>query len=194
MGAVSCCESSESKSSRHGCAGNYTDASKGKTGISVENVSSAIPMSKMAALSCQPELDYPNGSKYQGETTDDEQRDGFGRLTFPEGSELVGDWRANKVNGIARIIHVEGDVIEGTWKDNLVTKGSGKFINSDGIPWDGFTFEDSPRAIGIDFIPNGPVYIGQMKGAIRDGVGYLVFIGGALYKVASDLAGHIQEQ
>lgn len=182
MGASSCCEANNSKSERFGCGG-FSDVSKGKSGISVESVSSVIPLSKLAALSCQPSISYPNGCKYQGEVTDDEQRDGFGRMVFPEGSELVGDWCANKVCGMARIIHVEGDLIEGIWEDNLITKGNGKFINSESIPWDGFSFEGTPRSIGIDFTEDGPVYIGQMKGPMKDGVGYLIHVDGSQYKV-----------
>ena len=182
MGTVSCCEAGTLSKN---CG--YTTKTDGsqlrKEGLLSESVSTVIPQCKLAALACQPVVDYPNGSKYQGETNDADQRHGFGRVVLADGSELLGDWQANKVKGLARLVLADGDLIEGTWSDSLVVKGKGKFLSAEGVHWDGFAHEGQAREVGVDFSADGPVYVGQFLGGERDGQGCLLLPDGSSYKV-----------
>lgn len=183
MGAVNCNETNCRGKESFGCAGNSTEVD-GRPGFSIKCPDHTIPLSKMASISSLEAITYKNGGRYQGELTDNNARDGFGRLTLAEGTQVVGDWTANKLNGVAKIVTSSGDIIEGRWTDGLMDREHAKFINGDAVPWNGFDFGGKSRAFGLDFVEDGPVYIGQIKGINRNGMGFLIHNDGSVYKVA----------
>lgn len=183
MGSVNCKDTSCGIDKALGC-NNREGENRENSGIAIKGVNKSLSMANMACITSQPVVKYRNNTKYQGEVTDSDERDGFGRLIFPDGSELVGEWGNNKLNGPALISLSSGDIIEGEWKDNSLCKDSAKFFYPDGVSWDGFSFEGSPRTMAIDFNEEGPIYIGQFKSTDRNGMGHFFRADGSVYRVA----------
>jgi len=79
--------------------------------------------------------------KYKGEITNGKPN-GFGVLTFPDGSYYVGEFKDGEENGQGTYIHPIGDKYVGEWKGGRLWNGReydkdgniiGKFVNGEVI-------------------------------------------------------------
>lgn len=63
-------------------------------------------------------LHYGNGSVYEGEVVNG-QREGFGKIVFPDGGVYEGEWKNNKMNGKGTLLYANGNkAYEGEWLDD----------------------------------------------------------------------------
>ena len=54
---------------------------------------------------------------YEGEGRGDE-RSGYGRMTYADGSVYEGRWRHDKRDGKGKLTRPDGSAVEGEWKDD----------------------------------------------------------------------------
>ena len=78
---------------------------------------------------------YPNGSSYEGEWLNG-KRNGYGTYKFYYGDKYEGEWLNGKENGQGTYIHSDGAIYKGEWKDGM-EHGQGTYIYSDGGKYEG---------------------------------------------------------
>ncbi|CDW87191.1 morn repeat-containing protein [Stylonychia lemnae] len=71
------------------------------------------------------------GSKYTGETNDQGQKHGGGKLVYIDGSNYQGAWRNGKREGYGEFTNKDGTVYKGQWSNDM-KNGDGKLIQADG--------------------------------------------------------------
>ena len=83
---------------------------------------------------CVGELNWSNG-KYVGEISNS-KRNGYGTMTWANGSNYVGEWEDGKIHGKGVRTWPSGDKYSGQWK-NGEEDGYGTYIWSDGEKYAG---------------------------------------------------------
>lgn len=84
------------------------------------------------ALERRPCATLENGAKYEGQwNKSTNEREGYGKQVWADGSMYEGSWKLSKANGKGRLIHADGDTYEGEWKDDKA-HGYGVYIHTDG--------------------------------------------------------------
>ncbi|MGY8949370.1 MAG: retroviral-like aspartic protease family protein [Flavobacteriales bacterium] len=84
---------------------------------------------------CDKEVQFTN-AKYVGCTDVENQMDGFGKLTFDDGSIYEGYFKKNKRDGFGKLTSADGNNYEGDWvKDEK--DGFGKYKSADGNTYEG---------------------------------------------------------
>jgi len=82
--------------------------------------------------------------------------DGFGELTFSDGSIYTGQLQNNVMAGRGRILKPNGDIYHGEWVGNRA-QGNGIFASSDGNYLDGQWTQDEQNGFGKNSWNNGEI-------------------------------------
>ena len=93
---------------------------------------------------CDKEVQFTN-AKYVGCTDVENQMDGFGKLTFDDGSIYEGYFKKNKRDGFGKLTSADGNNYEGDWvKDEK--DGFGKYKSADGNTYEG-TYKNNMKLL-----------------------------------------------
>ncbi len=85
---------------------------------------------------CDKKIDFTN-AKYVGCTDVENQMNGFGKLTFNDGSIYEGYFKKNNRNGFGKLKYTDGSSYEGDWV-NGEKDGFGKYTDTDGDTYEGY--------------------------------------------------------
>jgi len=110
----------------------------------------------------------------------DNKRNGYGTLTFPDGSSYVGDWKDDQKNGEGTYTSPDDSIYVGYWKDNK-RNGYGTYTFPDGASYVGNWENDKMNGYGTYTSPDGSSYVGDWKDGDMDGKGTLTFPDGSSY-------------
>jgi 1-phosphatidylinositol-4-phosphate 5-kinase len=70
-------------------------------------------------LFCQGVKRYSCGTTYHGEFNQDQEREGYGILTFSSGEVYEGEWKANSINGFGSWSSTDGRSFIGIWNNGI---------------------------------------------------------------------------
>ncbi|MGY8715764.1 MAG: protein kinase domain-containing protein [Candidatus Poseidoniales archaeon] len=149
------------------------------------------------------EINYPDGSRYEGEIINDEKY-GQGIYKFPNETKYIGEWKNGKYHGqgihtFADNSRYEGEFKEGKFNGQGIRNFSdngryeGNFIDGkkqgqgiykfpDGAEYDGQWKADKFHGQGSRTFPDGGKYEGNWKDGVADGTGTYSFVDGGWYE------------
>lgn len=108
------------------------------------------------------------------------KKEGVGSLKVKDGTYVIGNWKNDKLNGIASITYPAGGSYTGDFiDDKKVGYGKEKFIN--GTTYEGDYANDTPNGKGIFTYSNGETYSGDVKNGHREGYGIYKAYNGQMY-------------
>ncbi|PFH34275.1 MORN repeat-containing protein [Besnoitia besnoiti] len=151
----------------------------------------------------RPAVTLKSGAVYVGQWKD-MQRDGHGKLVWPEGetyegsfklnecdgegvwtdgkgNTFEGQWRKNRINGAGKFTHADGSVYEGQWKDD-VKNGEGKETWGDGTVFEGEFVNGDKQGRGKITFPDGSNYEGTFANDVFEGKGVYRWANGRMYE------------
>lgn len=76
-------------------------------------------------------------------------KDGFGRLTWADGSVYEGMFQADQMSGTGQMKQANGDVYQGEWRNNMAN-GLGTFVDSQGSTYSGQWEDDLQHGAGVE--------------------------------------------
>ena len=117
---------------------------------------------------------------YEGEVKNGEAN-GKGKITFPDGSSLEGNFKNNINVGNVKVIYSNGDIYEGSWK-NGVADGLGIIILPDGTKYEGEFKGGKNSGKGKRTWPDGSIHEGEYKNDNADGYGIETNADGSKYE------------
>jgi hypothetical protein len=106
-------------------------------------------------------MTYPDGHKYVGEWKNGKYN-GQGTSTYPDGGKYVGRWKDDKRNGQGTFTYPDGGKYVGRWKDGK-EHGQGTFTYPDGGKYVGRWKDDKRNGQGTFTYPDGGKYVGRWK-------------------------------
>lgn len=123
----------------------------------------------------QKKIVYTNGSTYDGEVNDHDQRNGEGKLTFSDGREYVGMFKDDMMDGEGTYTFPNGLKQEGMFSKNL-PNGKGKLSNSEtGEYYEGDYVNNKKHGSGTYNFANGDKYVGKWEDDMRNGSGNMTW-------------------
>ena len=114
---------------------------------------------------------FASGAKYDGDYVDG-KREGKGVFYFSDGKKYVGDFRDNKLHGNGILYNPNGIVLySGKWENNQRAESSASGTSS------------LPKMVMTEIkMPNGDVYVGEVKDNKKHGVGTYYYANGNRYE------------
>ena len=125
---------------------------------------------------------FENGCIYEGDWDDVNQRHGYGKYTWNDGSEYIGNWAYNRAQGYGKLTYVGGDVFEGNW-ENDKANGYGEYRQRNGIVYKGNWLNDKQHGKGFETLSSTANYQGDYVDGKKQGFGRLNFDDKAFYEV-----------
>ncbi len=120
--------------------------------------------------------------KYVGELKDNDL-DGKGKFTWPDGNEYSGDWFQGKRHGKGKFIWKNGTEYIGDWKDDKSTgKGTYIWTDRDEKEYSGEVKEGKFHGSGVMIYTTGDKYSGSWNYGQKHGKGSYTFKDGTVYK------------
>jgi len=112
------------------------------------------------------------GHLYEGEVNDDGQmkRDGYGRLTWPDGHTFQGEFVAGETCGLGRRAWPTGHAFSGM-EQKGAKHGLGIYTWPDGRRYEGEFRFDVKDGVGLMRWPNDRCYLGEWKQGLQNGEG-----------------------
>ncbi|XP_060082518.1 MORN repeat-containing protein 4-like [Ylistrum balloti] len=97
---------------------------------------------------------YPDGSEYNGEWSEDGQRQGYGHMKFPDGAQYYGMFVNGLCEGLGVMVFSDNSRYEGEFQQGKFS-GMGAFLRCDGMKFEGEFQEGKIRGQGIVTFPDG---------------------------------------
>ena len=91
---------------------------------------------------------YTSGSSYEGEQNEAGYLHGFGKFTWPDGSEYYGQWHENLMHGFGCITYSDGSYYRGHFVNNSF-EGFGVRVWADGQEYQGWWYRNKKHGYGI---------------------------------------------
>ena len=82
-------------------------------------------------------MDLENGQRYEGELNKSGEREGRGKLFFPNGSYFEGNWLKDRYHGYGRHIEAFRDIVYEGYFESGLKQGEGKLTQADGETYEG---------------------------------------------------------
>ena len=98
-------------------------------------------------------IDYNDGY-YDGDVNCDEERHGYGKCVWDDGTYYVGDWRNDEMNCQGELVFASGDYYKGSFQDGEFN-GYGYFRYSNGNTYEGYWSHDDWHGSGKLIQSNG---------------------------------------
>lgn len=124
---------------------------------------------------------YKDKSFYKGFFNKNWEKEGFGILILPDGSQYEGFFSKDEMSGKGRIINSEGFYYEGEFKNNRAN-GYGKYINLDGTTYVGFWLDDKQNGFGEEFFNDESKYEGNYVNGKKTGKGKFIWSEDSFYE------------
>lgn len=113
-------------------------------------------------------------SAYEGQLNESGQREGRGRVTFTNGSEYEGEFKADEYHGFGRKVDSNGDGYEGQFREGVM-HGEGTMWYSSGDVYKGSWQHGLYHGNGVYTEAAGDTYSGEWKKGVREGRGIKTF-------------------
>lgn len=91
---------------------------------------------------------YPDGSEYNGEWSDEGQRDGYGVMKFSDGSQYYGAFLKGLCEGNGIMVFADHSRYEGEFRNGKFN-GFGVFVRSDGMKYEGQFQDGKIQGLGL---------------------------------------------
>ena len=122
-----------------------------------------------------------NNLIYKGTWNEENQKEGFGEILFPDGGKFEGFFKNDMMNGRGRLINSQGDFYEGEFKNDKANN-YGKYISGEGIRYAGFWMDDKQHGKGEETYIDGSKYIGYFENGEKSGKGKFSWPDGSIYE------------
>ena len=123
-----------------------------------------------------------NKFKYVGQLKDNDLQ-GKGTLTWPDGNVYAGDWMEGQRHGSGKFVWKNGTEYIGDWRNDKSTgKGTYTWVDRDEKKYIGDVKDDKFHGSGVMFYANGDKYSGSWVNGKRHGKGTYTFNDGTAYK------------
>ena len=123
---------------------------------------------------CFGKYTYHDGNDYVGEFKDG-KRNGHGAATFADGNKYIGEWKDGKRNGQGTFTFADGAKYVGEFKDDM-RNGQGTYTFASGstlVKYVGELKDNKRNGQGTLTFTNGDKYVGEFKEELRNGQGTL---------------------
>jgi len=121
---------------------------------------------KMTGLTPPDEWKYPPPNSTGGfmykKICEENQQNGQGIITYPNGEKYVGELKDGKFHGKGTITYPDGSIYVGEFKDDK-KNGQGTFTFPDGYKIVGEFKDGVPNGQGTLTLPSGTKYVGELK-------------------------------
>lgn len=133
----------------------------------------------------RPKHQFRSGAVYVGQWSSNE-REGFGRQTWPDGAQYEGCWSASAASGPGRFKFPDGSVYLGQWRGNRF-HGLGAYYLADGSTYRGSWVHGVCEGMGVEIraqegtdIP-AATYWGRFSRGVKEGPGVCRWDEGSKY-------------
>lgn len=126
---------------------------------------------------------YPDGSIFEGEFANGEQKEG--ELRFTSGTVYSGEFVGSQPHGQGSVTYASSASYVGSFAKGL-KEGFGTFTSSDGSRYEGEWSRDAVTGIGRMAYADGRCYDGQWENGLRHGQGMCTYPNGSTYVGAWD--------
>ena len=116
------------------------------------------------------QIDYPDGSKYNGYYGPEWTKEGFGILIHKDGSKYEGMFKNDLAEGRGRLILAKGDYYEGEFSKDKAN-GHGKYVSVEGEIYIGYWTNDKQHGKGELLLKDGSRYEGFFQFGLKSGKG-----------------------
>ena len=107
------------------------------------------------------QIEIEGGLEYEGQVdSKTQERTGYGRLKWPDGSYFEGYWVEGKAEGRGVFKTAEDDILEGVWRKDQAT-GLAVFRHHEGSTYKGYLREDAQNGRGIELWSDCSYYNGE---------------------------------
>lgn len=127
------------------------------------------------------EIEYTDGSRYEGMITEDYEWTGRGKCFFADGDFYEGEVSNNSCNGVGTLAYNNGDKYTGQFVDGE-RHGSGVYVSNNGDVYEGEFLHNCRSGFGTYRVVVGDVYVGYFKDGVPHGKGEYSFATGDSYK------------
>lgn len=100
------------------------------------------------------EVEYDAGDRYAGDWNIEGKREGFGVLTFADGSKYSGQFEAGVASGIGMVVFADYSTYEGEWEHDRFN-GFGIWVSAAGFKFEGQFATSEPKGFGKFTFPGG---------------------------------------
>eukprot|EP00440_Ansanella_granifera_P050266 gb/GFBE01054483.1/.p1 GENE.gb/GFBE01054483.1/~~gb/GFBE01054483.1/.p1 ORF type:complete len:482 (+),score=80.86 gb/GFBE01054483.1/:1-1446(+) len=140
---------------------------------------------ELRGMGPRPAHRFQSGAVYQGQWSGN-QREGFGKQTWPDGARYEGFWSGSSANGPGRFRFPDGSVYLGQWRGNRF-HGLGAYYTADGSAYRGQWVHGLCEGLGVE-IRSGQedgqpaaTYWGNFFRGAKDGPGMCKWDEGSKY-------------
>ena len=116
------------------------------------------------------QLEYKDGSKYNGYYGPEWTKEGFGILLHKDGSKYEGMFKNDLAEGRGRLILSRGDYYEGEFSKDKAN-GYGKYVSIEGEIYIGYWMNDKQHGKGELLLKDGSRYEGFFEFGLKSGKG-----------------------
>lgn len=121
--------------------------------------------------------------KYKGNfDTASKKKNGFGIVTWEDGSKLKSKFSMNHCQGYSQFINKLTNGIFSGYYDNNIPRGYGKFKSANGSILEGIWEKNRLDGIGIELWEDDTYYQGELKGGMKNGIGLYRWPDGTIYE------------
>lgn len=148
--------------------------------VAMAGSSASVSSVSLAELEERPPTNLGGGVLYTGQWRGD-VKEGFGRLSRPDGSEYIGEFKDDRAQGEGTFRHSSGDVYEGQWLHDQAC-GFGTFKHADGSSYRGQWKDDLQQGYGIERWTDGSSFQGNYVASKKQGAGKFYWAEGSVYE------------
>lgn len=127
------------------------------------------------------EIEYTDGSRYEGMVTEDHEWTGRGKCFFADGDFYEGEVSNNSCSGVGTLAYNNGDKYTGQFVDGE-RHGNGVYVSNNGDLYEGEFVHNCRSGYGTYRVVVGDVYVGYFKDGVPHGQGEYSFATGDRYK------------
>ena len=159
------------------------DLSCGVESISSSEVARASDLpdcsDSLVRHNCFGKMTFEDGANYVGEWKNN-KFDGQGAFTMLDGFKYVGEFKDDGYNGHGTVTDKDGSIFIGEWKDSHPVKGKLVYANGD-IYVGELDKKGNATGEGTHAYANGDRYVGEWKEDKKNGRGTIIFASGSSY-------------
>lgn len=121
-----------------------------------------------------------NELSYEGQLSENYERNGKGILKWPDGTTYIGDWVNNRATGKGLLVFSNSERFEGNFIENCY-EGEGVYINNKGNKFEGLWTDNYPEGFGVEIFSEGHKFEGFYSKGKKNGKGVLKLANGSYF-------------